>query len=175
MALRSLALLLLVPAAVLAAIACSGGDDDNGSGNNTTPSASPTGSAGTNTPAASTTPPGMPEFTDPITTDSGLRYQDLVEGSGPEPQAGQRLTVHYTLYFTDGTRYQSSLDAGQPFTFVLGAGQVIRGWDEGLATMKVGGKRLMYLPSNLAYGSRGQGQIPPDTDLIFEVELLAIQ
>jgi peptidylprolyl isomerase len=155
--------------------ACGDGNDDDGRNTGETPPASPTGNNSGETPAASPTPAGMPEFTDPITTDSGLRYQDLVEGSGPEPQAGQRLTVHYTLYFTDGTRYQSSLDAGQPFTFVLGAGQVIRGWDEGLATMKAGGKRLMYLPSNLAYGSRGQGQIPPDTDLIFEVELLAIQ
>ncbi len=117
----------------------------------------------------------MPEFTNPTTTDSGLRYEDLMEGTGPLPMEGQRLTAHYTLYFTDGTRYQSSLDTGQPFTFVLGVGQVIRGWDEGMATMKAGGKRLMFVPSALAYGSRGQGAIPPDTDLIFEIELISIQ
>lgn len=163
---RLLLLLLALPIASVLLAAC-GGDDDDGE----TPNG---GETATNEPATPT-PAAMPEFTDPITTDSGLRYEDIVEGSGPEPQTGQRLTVHYTLYFTDGTRYQSSLDAGQPFTFVLGVGQVIKGWDEGLATMKAGGQRLMYIPSALAYGSRGQGAIPPDTDLIFLVELLSIQ
>lgn len=163
---RVLFLLAALPLAAALFIACGGDDDDDD-----TPGAgdTPTGEPATPTPAE------MPQFTDPITTDSGLRYEDIVEGSGPEPQAGQRLTVHYTLYFTDGTRYQSSLDAGQPFNFVLGVGQVIRGWDEGVATMKAGGQRLMYIPAALAYGSRGQGAIPPDTDLIFLVELLSIQ
>ena len=165
--------LLLIPAAALLFPAC--GDGSDGGNADNTPQASPTSGGVSNTPQATPTPGTMPEFTDPITTDSGLRYQDLVVGSGPEPQVGQRLTVHYTLYFTDGTRYQSSRDGGQPFTFVLGVGQVVRGWDEGLATMRAGGKRLLYLPANLAYGSRGQGAIPPDTDLIFEVELLSIQ
>lgn len=163
---RLLLLLLTIPLFGAMIASCGGDDDDT----------DPTEPNGTTTSEpASPTPAAMPEFTDPITTESGLRYEDIVEGSGPEPQAGQRLTVHYTLYFTDGTRYQSSLDAGQPFTFVIGAGQVIRGWDEGLATMKAGGQRLMYIPSALAYGSRGQGAIPPDTDLIFLVELLSIQ
>jgi peptidylprolyl isomerase len=111
-----------------------------------------------------------------MTTESGLQYYDLQKGEGPAPQNGQEVSVHYTGWLEDGTKFDSSLDRGQPFSFVLGAGQVIRGWDEGVATMKVGGKRQLVIPPELAYGDRGAGGIiPPDATLIFEVELLAVR
>jgi FKBP-type peptidyl-prolyl cis-trans isomerase len=109
------------------------------------------------------------------TTASGLRYEDLELGDGAAAKAGDRVSVHYTGWLTDGTKFDSSLDHGSPFTFPLGAGKVIKGWDEGVAGMKIGGKRKLIIPANLAYGSRGAGGvIPPDAELIFEVELLKI-
>jgi peptidylprolyl isomerase len=110
------------------------------------------------------------------TTSSGLKYYDLAIGSGAAPQRGQQVSVHYTGWLTDGKMFDSSLDRGQPFTFALGAGQVIPGWDEGVATMKVGGKRQLLIPANLGYGARGAGGvIPPNATLIFEVELLGLK
>lgn len=109
-----------------------------------------------------------------ITTESGLKYVDLQEGIGRTPIKGQRLIVHYTGYFTDGRPFDSSSEE-RPFEFVLGSGQVIKGWEEGLATMKAGGKRRLIVPPHLAYGSRGKGNIPPDATLVFEVELLSIR
>lgn len=167
-------LLVVAGTFALAAAAC-GGDDDAGSPRDTPAAGTPTTIVtGTASPTASPTR-GPLTLQDPTVTASGLRYQDLTPGDGPMPQPGQRVTVHYTGYFTDGRVFDSSIDRGQPFTFILGVGQVIRGWDEGVATMRPGGKRLLYIPSNLAYGSRGLGPIPPDTDLIFEVELLEIR
>ncbi|HLM55298.1 MAG TPA: FKBP-type peptidyl-prolyl cis-trans isomerase, partial [Pyrinomonadaceae bacterium] len=90
-----------------------------------------------------------------VTTPSGLKYVDLVEGSGPSPRPGQTAVVHYTGTLTDGTKFDSSLDAGQPFEFPLGRGRVIKGWDEGVATMKVGGKRKLTIPPALGYGPIG--------------------
>lgn len=109
-------------------------------------------------------------------TDTGLKYYDITPGTGASPQAGQTVTVHYTGWLEDGTQFDSSVDRGEPFTFVLGQGDVIPGWDEGVATMKVGGKRQLVVPANLAYGDSGAGSvIPPGATLIFEVELLSIQ
>lgn len=113
---------------------------------------------------------------DYVTTESGLKYHDIEVGEGASPQQGQRVSVHYTGWLEDGTKFDSSLDRGQPFAFALGMGQVIAGWDEGLATMKVGGKRQLVIPPALGYGERGAGGvIPPNATLIFEVELLDVQ
>jgi FKBP-type peptidyl-prolyl cis-trans isomerase len=110
-----------------------------------------------------------------ITTDSGLKYEDLKEGSGAEAKKGDTVSVHYTGWLTDGKKFDSSLDRGEPFRFKLGAGMVIKGWDEGVAGMKVGGKRKLTIPPELGYGKRGAGRvIPPDATLVFEVELLKI-
>ena len=113
---------------------------------------------------------------DPIKTASGLVIEDLVVGNGDVAAAGQKVTVHYTGWLTDGKKFDSSKDRGEAFVFPLGRGQVIRGWDEGVAGMKVGGKRKLTIPPNLGYGARGAGgAIPPNATLVFEVELLAIK
>jgi FKBP-type peptidyl-prolyl cis-trans isomerase FkpA len=111
-----------------------------------------------------------------VKTDSGLQYQDLKAGTGDEAKKGATVEVHYTGWLAkDKTKFDSSLDRGEPFKFNLGAGRVIKGWDEGVAGMKVGGKRKLIIPAKLGYGARGAGDaIPPDADLIFEVELLKV-
>ena len=109
------------------------------------------------------------------TTESGLQYEDIVEGTGAMPQSGQRVTVHYTGTLEDGTKFDSSRDRNRPFSFTIGVGQVIKGWDEGVASMRVGGQRNLIIPPELGYGSRGAGGvIPPDATLLFDVELLRI-
>ncbi len=111
-----------------------------------------------------------------ITTPSGLKYIDIVTGTGATPQTGQLVTVHYTGWLTDGTKFDSSVDRGQPFRFTLGEGRVIKGWDEGVSTMKIGGKRRLIIPPKLGYGERGAGGvIPPNAELTFDVELLGVQ
>ncbi|MGE0493357.1 MAG: FKBP-type peptidyl-prolyl cis-trans isomerase [Vulcanimicrobiota bacterium] len=110
-----------------------------------------------------------------VTTDSGLKYEVIKEGDGAVAKAGDKVKVHYTGWLTDGKKFDSSVDRGQPFQFNLGAGQVIKGWDEGVAGMKVGEKRKLTIPPELGYGARGAGGvIPPNATLVFEVELLDI-
>ena len=109
------------------------------------------------------------------TTDSGLVIEELEVGTGDEARAGREVTVHYTGWLTDGTKCDSSVDRAQPFSFPLGAGHVIKGWDEGVSGMKVGGKRKLTIPASLGYGARGAGGvIPPNATLVFEVELLRV-
>lgn len=166
-----------LPLAALTFAACGGSSSST---------ATPTATSGTNAAGATapgkTAAPGATAVTEkivlknPITTPSGLKYEDTKVGTGASPQTGQRVTVHYTGTLVDGTKFDSSRDRGTPFTFVIGTGSVIKGWDEGVATMKVGGKRNLLIPAALAYGARSPGAgIPPNSDLLFEVELLSIQ
>ncbi len=112
----------------------------------------------------------------PVTTASGLKYVDEKVGNGEYPKAGQKVTVHYTGTLENGKKFDSSRDRGQPFTFTIGVGQVIKGWDEGVATMKPGGKRKLIIPSELGYGSRGAGaDIPGGATLLFDVELISVK
>ncbi|WP_243317696.1 FKBP-type peptidyl-prolyl cis-trans isomerase [Geothrix paludis] len=131
------------------------------------------------TPAQSA---GRPKVKAPalVTTASGLKYVDTKVGTGAAPQRGQRCLVHYTGWLSDhgkkGKKFDSSVDRGEPLAIPIGVGRVIKGWDEGLMTMKVGGKRTLYIPAALGYGARGAGgDIPPNADLIFDVELLGVQ
>ncbi len=111
-----------------------------------------------------------------VTTSSGLKYVDQVVGTGDPAVAGKTASVHYTGWLENGKKFDSSVDRGQPFSFPLGAGRVIKGWDEGVQGMKVGGKRKLTIPSDLGYGSRGAGGvIPPNATLIFDVELLGVR
>ena len=111
-----------------------------------------------------------------ITTKSGLKYVELKVGTGETAKAGHRVTVHYTGWLKNGKKFDSSRDRDDPFTFDLGAGDVIKGWDEGVAGMKVGGKRRLIIPPKLGYGAKGAGKvIPPNAELIFEVELLKVK
>jgi len=111
----------------------------------------------------------------PTTTSSGLQYWDIVVGSGPTAAPGNMVHVHYSGFLTNGEKFDSSRDRGEPFSFPLGAGQVIKGWDEGVAGMKVGGQRQLRIPPELGYGAAGAGgAIPPNATLIFDVELLGV-
>lgn len=121
---------------------------------------------------------GGPQQVDPakiVTTPSGLKYVDLKAGTGAEATNGKKLSVHYTGWLQNGTKFDSSRDRGEPFPLTLGQGSVIPGWEEGLTGMKVGGQRQLIIPPDLAYGAAGQGPIPPSATLIFEVELLDAQ
>ncbi|WP_447980672.1 FKBP-type peptidyl-prolyl cis-trans isomerase [Candidatus Nitrospira bockiana] len=109
-------------------------------------------------------------------TESGLQYADIQPGTGREADLGDTATVHYTGWLADGTKFDSSVDRNKPFSFRVGAGQVIKGWDEGVLGMKIGGKRKLIIPPELAYGSRGAGGvIPSDATLTFEIELLDLR
>ncbi len=133
---------------------------------------------GTASSTATTTLNQLPQTTNNMTTtqSDGLVITDEVVGTGAEAKAGDTVTVNYTGTFTNGTKFDSSLDPGRtPFPFTLGAGQVIAGWDEGVAGMKVGGKRKLVIPSSLAYGPNDYHQIPGGSTLIFEVELLGVK
>lgn len=116
------------------------------------------------------------DLSNATTTPSGLKYIDVVEGEGATPKTGQKVTVHYTGTLENGKTFDSSVDRGTPFTFKIGVGQVIKGWDEGVGTMKVGGRRTLIIPSELGYGASGAGGvIPPNATLIFDVELLEVK
>ena len=123
----------------------------------------------------SATPPSA-SVNQEVTLPSGLKVEDIVVGTGAQPKTGQTVSVHYTGTLTDGKKFDSSRDRNQPFSFVLGTGQVIKGWDEGVATMKVGGKRKLTIPPELGYGARGAGGvIPPNATLVFDVELMEVK
>src|SRR5438270_13887681 len=131
---------------------------------------------GQTTPSGTTAAPkNAGAATTEVTMPDGLKYTDDQLGTGTEAQAGKTVSVHYTGWLLDGTKFDSSRDRNQPFTFPLGAGRVIKGWDEGVAGMKVGGKRTLIIPPDLAYGSRATGPIPPNSTLKFEVELLDVK
>lgn len=110
-----------------------------------------------------------------ITTSDGLQIQDLTVGTGTEAKSGDTITVNYLGTLTNGTKFDSSYDRNQPFTTKIGVGQVIKGWDEGMVGMKIGGKRKLTIPSSLGYGAQDMGSIPPNSTLIFEVELLGVK
>ncbi|MBI3555674.1 MAG: FKBP-type peptidyl-prolyl cis-trans isomerase [Deltaproteobacteria bacterium] len=109
-----------------------------------------------------------------VTAPNGLKMEDLKVGTGDVAVAGKTVSVHYTGWLTNGSKFDSSVDRGEPFKFPLGGGRVIAGWDQGVAGMKVGGKRKLTIPPDLAYGAGGQGPIPPNSTLVFDVELLGV-
>jgi peptidylprolyl isomerase len=155
--------LVLVVAVVFMAVGCSG----TPSGGTALPAASQ--------PAPPAKLPGEAVTGQAQTTASGLQYYVIQPGSGTSPTPGQTVSVHYTGYLEDGTKFDSSLDRGQPIEFPLGQGQVIPGWDEGIALMKPGAKYKLVIPANLAYGASGRGTIPPNATLIFDVELVGVK
>lgn len=153
----------LALAALISLVGCSSAPQE--STPQSTPSEQPT--------ARESTPTSSPGQTEEVTK---LEIKDLVVGKGAEAKSGNKVTVNYTGWLTDGTKFDSSLDSGQPFEFTLGQGQVIQGWDEGVAGMKVGGKRRLTIPPAMGYGAEGSGGvIPPNATLVFEVELLAVK
>ncbi len=161
--------LLLAASLALSFMACSGKTDESTVPSNTTAAAS--------APAAAQGA-GADTFAMPAklqTTPSGLQYAIDQPGTGPKPQAGQTVTVHYTGWLTNGTKFDSSRDRGEPYPFAIGRGEVIAGWDEGVADMKVGEKRTLVIPPALGYGEQGSGPIPPNATLVFKVELLGVQ
>jgi FKBP-type peptidyl-prolyl cis-trans isomerase len=120
-------------------------------------------------------PPGVPRLTGAIQHDRGLPYIDEVVGNGRSPEKGQTVKVHYTGWLTDGTKFDSTYDRDQPMSLKFEVGQVIKGWDLGLASMRVGGKRRLIIPAELGYGERGASDvIPPDSTLVFDVELIDV-
>lgn len=157
---------------VFALIAVAGCQESKTSSGTTSSSATTTAS-GAVTPEPSGTDANAAKET---TMANGLKYQDLTVGNGALAETGSSVSVHYTGWLTDGTKFDSSVDRGTPFSFRLGAGQVIRGWDEGVKGMRVGGKRKLTIPPDLGYGAQGaSGVIPPNATLVFDVELLDVK
>ncbi len=133
------------------------------------------GSANSTNSANSSNTPSKGKEVASEPSEPGLKFEEIVVGVGISPKPGQDVTVHYTGILENGVKFDSSLDRGEPFTFKIGVGRVIKGWDEGVMTMKVGGKRKLIIPPHLGYGSRSTGPIPPNSTLIFEVELLEVR
>ena len=159
-------LIVAAAAAGLLMISCGGGDNGQ--------VAPPTAAVSTGTSAQGGGPPAVSG--EATVTASGLQITDIEVGTGAEVQAGQTAVVNYTGWLADGSKFDSSLDRGQPFAFPVGGGRVIRGWDEGVAGMKVGGMRRLIIPSDLAYGPQGRPPIiPANAELTFDVELLEVQ
>jgi len=132
--------------------------------------------SGKSSSSSSSSSTALPTFEGEVTTESGLKYVDEVVGTGESPTRGQTVTVHYTGTLINGTKFESSLDSGQPVEFKVGIGKLIKAWDEGLMTMKVGGKRKLIVPPNLGYGPAGNPpKIPPNAPLIFDIQLLGIK
>jgi len=143
----------------------------------TSTSTSATATPSTTTPSTTESAPPATATTEnadgkEITMPNGIKYVDLKVGDGTLAESGMTIAAHYTGWLTNGTKFDSSLDRGQPYSFKLGTGQVIRGWDEGIKGMRVGGKRKLTIPPNLGYGESGMGPIPPNSTLVFEVELV---
>jgi peptidylprolyl isomerase len=137
-------------------------------------SSSKPSSTASNAPTA--LPTSLPEFDNATTTDSGLKYIDEVVGTGETPKTNQDVTVHYTGTLTNGVKFDSSRDRGEPYTFKLGVVPMIKGWDEAIRSMKVGGRRKLLVPPALGYGARGNGpSIPPNATLVFDIELLGVK
>lgn len=134
----------------------------------------PQGNRNKPTPIPSITPSASAQPTQPITGEKTVKIDDTQEGTGEAVKTGDTVTVHYTGKLTNGEKFDSSLDRNQPFSFTVGGGEVIKGWDEGLVGMKVGGKRTLTIPPEKGYGARAQGPIPANSTLIFDIELLKI-
>ena len=153
---KGIMFVLAATALVVALAACGDGEEK------------PAGNGGDMTPG----PP--PVSGEPVETGRGLKYIEIEPGTGDSPEPGETVVVHYTGWLEDGTQFDSSV-GGTPFSFPIGTGRVIAGWDQGLATMQVGGQRRLIIPPDLAYGASGQGPIPPNATLIFDVELLEVR
>ncbi len=183
---------LVVSAALVISVACGSSSTSNNSPAAPTviatpfvPGLTPVATTRVGTPRPGSTPratpslgavPTVPPGTGAVqATSSGLQFQDIVVGDGAQPQSGQTVVVNYTGWLDNGTKFDSSLDRNQPFSFTLGQSQVIKGWDEGVATMKVGGKRRLIIPAALGYGAQANGKIPANSRLTFDIELLQVK